>query len=136
MSALPEGYVFGRPTDYKPEFCEQLIKHCSEGLSFESFAGKILVTRKTLYNWRESHEDFLHAAEVAKEKCREYWEGKGRDGTVGELDKFNSGSWQFIMKNFFRDEWSETVKQEVTGKDGERLQTVVYLPSNGRDNQD
>src|SRR5690242_4800531 len=97
----------GRPTDYNESYCERLIKHCGNGLSFESFAGEIGVTRSTLYLWRKEHKEFSDAADQAKECCRKYWEEKGRDGTIGELPGWNSGSWQFIMKNFFREDWSD-----------------------------
>lgn len=126
----------GAPTLYDPKYCSEIIEHCSKGYSFESFAGEILVDRTTLYNWRKEHPEFFHAAGVAKECCRKYWETVGINGTSGNLEKYNSGSWQFIMKNFFRDEWSDTVKQELTGKDGETLKTVVYLPDNGRNQTD
>ena len=106
----------GRPTSYDESYCEQLIEHCSEGLSFESFAGEIRVSRDTLYEWRKVHPEFSDAAKIAKECCRNFWENKGRDGTIGDLEKFNSGSWQFIMKNFFREEWSDTFKNELSGE--------------------
>ena len=37
FTADKERNPVGRPTKYKPEYCEMLIEHMSEGLSFESF---------------------------------------------------------------------------------------------------
>lgn len=60
----PDGYVFGRPTEYRPEYCEQLIEHMKQK-SFESFANhtKPRVTIRTLYSWLDSQPDFFQAKE-------------------------------------------------------------------------
>jgi hypothetical protein len=116
----------GHPTLYKPEYCEQMIAHCKQGYSFDSFAGKLLISRETLYNWRKEHTEFFDAANISKEACRTFWETVGRNGVMGmreitiagetkELGAFNGGSWQFVMKNFFRDEWSDTYVQRNEG---------------------
>lgn len=51
----------GRPTDYKPEYCQQLIDHCATGKSIASFAGLIDVDRKTISNWAREHDEFFLA---------------------------------------------------------------------------
>lgn len=112
---------FGRPTDYKSEFCALLITHMAEGLSFESFAGTVSTTKKTLYNWADKNPDFLHAKEIATEKCRLFWERLGINhivtrsetvpGVSSESTALNTGVYVFNMKNRFPDEWRD--KQEV-----------------------
>lgn len=54
---------FGRPSKYFPEYCQYLIEHMSSGYTYESFAGKIGITFKTMYNWEKEYPDFLHAKE-------------------------------------------------------------------------
>ena len=49
----------GRPTDYKPEYCAQLLEHMTEGLSIEAFASVIGVAKQTLYTWTEKHAEFF-----------------------------------------------------------------------------
>jgi hypothetical protein len=113
---MPE-YVFGRPTKYTEEYCQLLIDHMAEGLSFEAFAGKVSTTKKTLYNWCESYPDFLHAKEIGTEKCRIFWEELGRDHVVSrtipgvESTALNTGVYVFNMKNRFPEEWKD--KKEV-----------------------
>lgn len=55
-----------RPSTYQSKFCNQLVKHCEQGFSFESFAHRIGVSDRTLRNWREQHADFADACERAK----------------------------------------------------------------------
>ena len=87
----PEGYVFGRPTKYKPEYCEQMVEffsrpHTKEVLvdrdesgknpitktvanpipTFERFAFLVGVTVSTLWEWEKEHDDFSKAYKLAK----------------------------------------------------------------------
>ena len=58
---------FGRPTKYKKQYCQDLIEHCSMGLSLESFSATIDCCRDTLYEWKKKHPDFFDAIKRAKE---------------------------------------------------------------------
>ena len=69
----------GRPTDYDPKYCEELIAHMKEGFSLEAFAGRIGVCEKTLYNWRDAHEEFLQAIKRGQPASRFAWEKKLRE---------------------------------------------------------
>jgi transposase-like protein len=97
----------GRPSKYKPEYCEQLIEHMEQGLSFEAFAGSIGVCKQTLYTWTEEHEEFLDAKKRATEKSRLFWEKMGIDNIInvsefkGDSTSLNSAVWVFNMKNRF-----------------------------------
>lgn len=55
-----------RPSKFQSKFCDQLVKHCEQGFSFESFAHRISVSDRTLRNWREEHADFREAQDRAK----------------------------------------------------------------------
>lgn len=115
----------GRPSKYKPEYCQQLITHMSQGYSFESFAGDVEVTLSTLYEWENVHPDFSEAKNIAFQKCRKFWEKLGidhvlninesssnADGDRSSISKsLNSGVWVYNMKCRFRDQWLE--KKEV-----------------------
>lgn len=101
----------GRPTKYKPEYCQMLIAHMNKGLSFESFAGVIDTTKKTLYSWTEEYQEFLNAKEIGTEKSRIFWENLGVNHIINRSDsEFQGGSssrslnasvWIFNMKNRF-----------------------------------
>lgn len=107
----------GRPTKYLPEYCQQLIDHMSEGLSFESFAGVVSTCKQTLYTWTELHPEFLDAKSQGTEKSRLKWEKLGMAGlNTGKDEKFNATVWVFNMKNRFKWRDIQEVKQESTQK--------------------
>lgn len=130
----------GRPNQYKKEYCDGLINHMSQGLSYETYAGIIGVTRKTLYNWEKSHKDWRDAKEKAFELCQLFWEQVGVMGTLGavirnnkgeliDYSKVNSTMWIFNMKNRFN--WKD--RMDMTSDDEKFQGAVVVLPSNGRE---
>lgn len=92
----------GRPTKYKPEYCEQLIKHMGEGFSFESFAAVVEITESTLYEWKLKNKEFSEAHKKGYGANRMFWEKISLDYLVSDKDtKFNSTVWIFNMKNRF-----------------------------------
>lgn len=107
----PEGYVFGTPTKYRPEYCQMLIDHFSKGLSFKAFAGKVNVQERTLFNWLEQNPDFKTAKEIGEPMARLFWERMGIAGVAGQVKGFNPAGWIFNMKNRFRDDWRD--RQEI-----------------------
>ncbi len=135
---VPQKPEMGRPSEFKPEYCEMLIEHMSKGLSFEAFAGVIGVCKKTLYNWADTIPQFLHAKERAYGKCMLWWEQAGIDGlwTMSERSgkdsysskSLNSTVWALNMKNRFKwrdkheDEEVKTVLQPI----------IVEAPMSGK----
>ena len=98
----PEGYrltMTGRPTDFKQEFCEMLVDHMNEGLSYESFAGLVGVCRATIYNWEKIHPEFLDAKKRGHAKMTLTLERIGMKGMMGEIKGFNASTFIFTAKN-------------------------------------
>ncbi len=102
----------GRPSEFKQEYCDQLINHMASGLSFEAFAGFLSVSKQTLYNWADANSEFLDAKRIGTEKCRLYWEQLGVEHIVNsDKTSLNTGVYVFNMKNRFPEEWKD--KKEV-----------------------
>jgi hypothetical protein len=101
----------GRPTLYKPEYCEKLIEHMASGLSYECFGATIRVARSTVYEW-EKFPEFSDAKKIAFDQSMLYWERCGNEGMYmgGKDNPFNSTIWIFNMKNRFN--WRD--KKETT----------------------
>jgi len=99
----------GRPTKYKPEYCEKLIEHMAEGLSFETFAATIGVSRAVLYNWCDAHSEFLDAKNIGKEKSQLMWEHVNIAQATGAI-KGSSANTIFTMKCRFG--WKEAESEE------------------------
>lgn len=124
----------GRPTEYDPRYCDLLIDHMEKGLSFESFAGVVRCSNKTLYNWAEANPDFLHAKEIGTAQCRLYWEMLGNSGASGLIPGFNAASFKFNMANRFK--WTDRIDATSGGKklpEGGIAPVIIALPTNGRE---
>ena len=118
-----EANPVGRPTKYKKEYCERLLKHMTEGLSFESFGGEVGVCIDTVHEWAKVHPEFSEAKRAGSAGSRMFWEKMGRSGACGKLPGFQGGTWVFNMKNRFR--WadrSEVVTKDETLTDVEDMQ--------------
>lgn len=101
----------GRPSLYRPEYCDAVVAHMAEGASLTSFAAEIDVARDTLTEWATVHPEFSAAVKRAKAKCAAWWEKRGRDGAEkGALPGANTLI-IFGLKNMAPDEWSD--KQEI-----------------------
>lgn len=112
---------FGRPTKYRPEFCQDLIDHMSKGYSYETFGAALYdkygkefgVHKDTLYEWEKEHSDFSDAKKVAFMKCQQEWEELGIKGTQGSFIAFSGSTWIFNMKNRFK--WRDRSDIELNG---------------------
>ncbi len=121
MSDKPEGYVFGRPTEYKEQYCKDIIDFffvedyteivekrtkSSDGKetihetalgkklpTITGFAIKIGVTRQTVLNWASENKDFFNALSRAKEMQEEMLVQNGLRGY------YNSGFAKFVAIN-------------------------------------
>ena len=113
----------GRPSKYDPSFCAIVIAAGEEGKTLAGMAEALDVDRDTVNRWRDEHPEFSRAVKRGLQKAQAWWEDQGRVATFGGIDGFNATSYIFQMKNRFREDWNDTVKQEVTGKDGGPIQT-------------
>jgi transposase len=119
----------GRPSLYKPEYCEEVIALGKIGKSVEAIGAILGVGTKTLYNWRDQHEDFLHALDMAKEFELQWWEDIAQTHMIEnkESDKINATIWSRSMAARFPKKYREQVKQEITGADGAPLLSGIQV---------
>lgn len=59
----------GRPTEYRPEYCELVVKLGEAGEYPVEWAAQIGVAKKTLHRWKEEFPAFCHAYDLAFTKC-------------------------------------------------------------------
>lgn len=105
----------GRPTAYKPEYCQQVIEHMKGGLSIASFAVSVGVSRETLWKWGRRYPEFRNACEIAKDASQIWFEklalaiASGQHKTlkddkgVARYKDANPGMLMFLMSRRFRD---------------------------------
>jgi len=103
----PDGYVFGRPTLYRPEYCAEVIRIMGDGYDLTAFAGTIDVGRETVYDWIGRFPDFRHAVEIAKSKRMLALQRKLLNTKVG----VGVTAAIFALKNAAPDDWQDRYNQ-------------------------
>jgi len=104
----------GRPSLYKPEYCEQVIELGKAGKSQVQIAVALNIPRSTMHSWAKEHEEFSAALTRAKECEQDWWENTGQKGLTA--DKFNSAVWSKSMSARFREEYTDRVEQNHSGE--------------------
>lgn len=99
----------GRPTDYRPEYCDLVIETMAEGLSLTAFAGRIRVARETVYAWIEAHREFSDAVSRARPTRDLWWELKLQRSRKGA----ETTASMFALKNCAPDEWRDLKHTET-----------------------
>lgn len=119
----------GRPSEYKPEYCDVVIECGKNGDSITQMAVACDVVKDTLKDWSARYPEFSVAFSKAKELSQTWWENKAKEHLV-ELPggaKINSGLWGKIMAARFPAEYRDNSKVELTGADGGAIQTSVTV---------
>lgn len=105
----------GRPTDYKPEYGEEILKTMAAGLSLAAAAADLGIHRQRVYEWVEKHPEFADTIKLAQSKRQAFLE---RRLLKDDLPGPQITSTIFALKNAAAEDWREKVTTELTGKDG------------------
>ena len=122
----------GRPTDYDSKFIDKVIEYLQEFENFDddikNYKGEIIPTvegfaryigvrsKKTLYNWGDKHEEFLHALEEIKNLQSIMLQNGGLSGALNAtISKLMLSANHGI---------SEKTEQDITSK-GEKIDGFV-----------
>ena len=57
----------GRPTDFKPEYVEQVAKLCELGATDEEIGNFFEVSTRTIYRWKNEYPEFCQALKIGKD---------------------------------------------------------------------
>lgn len=99
----------GRPSKYKPEYCEMLYEHLAEGYSVRSFGGRIRVCEDTLYEWFKVYPEFSETKKEGVLAGLYSYEQDCKKMYKGEFEGGNATALVWFGKN--RHGWTD--KQEV-----------------------
>lgn len=107
----------GRPTDYRPEYCEAVIEFGARGKSLAWMAAELDVVRDTIHEWMKVHPEFSDAMARARLKSQAWWEDFGQDNTMlpPGAGTFNAAAWGKSVSARFPDDWRENKGVEVSG---------------------
>jgi hypothetical protein len=103
----------GRPTDYRPEHCETVIRLGKEGKSKIQIAAKLGVNRCTLDNWAQAHPEFFDAITHARDLALAWWEDQGQKGLWDK--SFNANAFRIQIMNRFPDDYRDKQTLEHKG---------------------
>jgi len=115
-----------RPTKYTEALGEELISWMAEGYSLTAAAGKIGVSRQTVYAWAEEKPQFSDALNHARAASAAWWEDQAR--VTAKTGDGNASVVIFALKNRVADEWRDKVETDHTSSDGSLTNVHVYLP--------
>lgn len=129
----------GRPTDYRPEYCEQAAKLCALGATDDQIADFLGVAMSTFYLWKHAHPEFSESIKTAKEIADDRVERSLYHRAVGyQTDAVKIFQYEgselvvpyrenvqpdttaaiFWLKNRKPEQWRDVSRQERTGPDG------------------
>lgn len=91
----------GRPSKYDSKYCDLVIKMMKKGHSKQSVAGKIGISRDTLYEWCRKYPEFSDTIKVGEMMSYAYWEELGMRAMRGKVKAFKPSIWIFTMKARF-----------------------------------
>ena len=114
----------GRPTKYRPEFCEAVITWGHEGKSKTWMAATLMVARQTLDEWAKANPEFSHALTLAKQLEQHWWEDKGQDNLKSQ--GFQGAMWSRSMAARFPKDWREKTHVDH-GVSGELLKLLEEI---------
>ena len=118
----------GRPTDYDPAYCDQVIEFLRDGYSVAAFAGQIGKAASTVELWRKVHPEFSEAVKIGQAGAVLWWENRARAVARGEDG--NPTAVIFGLKNRAPDQWRDKTEQEVSGQLGvTRIERVIVDPA-------
>ena len=126
----------GRPSEYRPEYCERVVELGRLGMSVVEMASDIGVSRNTMETrWTEAHPEFREALEIARESSQAWWESMGRVNLImnKEVGTFQASVWSRSMAARFPRDWRENKGVEVSGEGGgplkiETIKRVIVDP--------
>lgn len=96
---------------FDERFGIKLVEHMANGLSYQSFAGAIGVSKRVLERWEEN-EDWILWKERAVAQGLLYWEKMLHDATTKEA-LADAKLMIFKLKNMFPEEYKEKVELET-----------------------
>lgn len=120
----------GRPTDYRPEYCERVIELGRDGCSIVEMCAELDVDRSTLERaWPEQFPEFSQALARARAFSQAWWEKQGREGVWESQGgpKINAGLYSRSMAARFPHDWRESNKTEISGPNGGPIESSIKV---------
>ena len=111
-------HLGGRPSLYRPEFCEQISDAMAEGLSLEAAASACGIGPRTAFRWQDEYDEFRQAVEDGRARSLLFWERRAIGLAKGEPG--NAAVVTLGLKNRSRaaSGWHDAQRLEHSGPEG------------------
>lgn len=125
----------GRPSKYKPEYCDVAIELMRKGQSIAAVAAELKVPRKTIFEWGEANPDFRSALETGKDLSQQWWEqlaggvASGQASTHAVHKKANYAMIMFMMSRRFPDYYIKNQSEVKQQTEIKQTQTALVFES-------
>lgn len=104
----------GRPSVYKPEFCDIIIELGKQGKSNVQMACALDISKDTLYEWAKSNPVFSDSLARARGFAQDWWETVGQNSL--HTKEFQPSLWAKVVGCRFRDDYQEKQAIEHSGE--------------------
>ena len=118
-----------RPTKYDPAHCATVVELGALGKSKAQMAAALGCSRMSIDEWCTQHKEFSDAIARARDLAMAWWEDQGQLGMwqSPEGEKLNPQLWSRSMAARFPDDYRESNKVELTGKNGGPMQSQITI---------
>ena len=106
----------GRPTDYKPEYCEAVVEWGKRGKSKAWMCASLSIADNTMRTWCDTYPEFLQAMEISQKHSQLWWEDTGQSGMLSK--SIDASIWSRSMAARFPADWREKSEQTQTHNKG------------------
>jgi len=121
----------GRPSEYKPEYCDAVIEWGKQGKSKTWMAAQIGISRECIYEWERTHKQFSDALSLAMAHSQAWWEDAGQNGMM--MQGFSASAWGKAISCRFPADHTEKTKTEHTGEGGGPINHSIEVSFVGTD---
>jgi len=113
----------GRPSSYKPDFCQRVISLMAEGRSLDGCAALLGVHPDSLYTWQKVHPEFSDAVKTGRAAATAFWESRLLDIAQGASGNAQAVQWALRNRSRAASGWDHAhAKVEVSGPNGGSVQ--------------
>jgi transposase len=118
-------YKVGRPTKYRPIFCERIQELGKDGKLPVHVATEFAVSKATIHQWREDYPEFSDAYDVYKELCEQWWIDLATEQAATDHPG-KANMTQFMLARAFNYHEKKEVKTDVTSG-GQPMAPIINI---------
>lgn len=113
----------GRPSSYRPEYCERIVELMKEGRSLEGCASLLGVHPDSLYEWQKVHTEFSEAIRAGRAAATTFWEDRLIDVAKGATGNAQAIQWALRNRSRAASGWHHDAQRlEHSGPEGGPMQ--------------